>query len=65
MTAGPYTNDDWVRYYRMLIVKAWTDEGVSPWYHRQTKKWLKRKWPMLYDAVNGLVSIERLNNDTV
>lgn len=58
MSAGKYTNDDWVHYWTLALVKAWRDEGSYPWYHRHVKKWLKRKWPLLYDAVNGLVISE-------
>lgn len=50
-----WTREDRLNYAHMLIVKAWTDEGVSPWYHRQVKKWLKRKWPLLYNAIEDLV----------
>ena len=41
-----------VEYLRQV----WVDEGVQPWYHRQVKRWLKSRWPLLYRAVESLVT---------
>ena len=38
-----------------LVVRAWTDEGPEPWYHRAMKRKLGREWPSLYSAVETLV----------
>lgn len=42
-------------YFYTLLVISWSDEGPEPWYHRRVKKWFKKKWQLLYLAVEGLV----------
>lgn len=42
-------------YHYTLLKLAWHDEGPQPWYHRQVKKWFKKKWQLLYLSVEGLV----------
>ncbi len=42
------------QYNLRLLVLVWNNEGPVPWYHRHMKKWLLKKWPLLYSAVNNL-----------
>lgn len=52
---GCWTPDDRKRYNLLALEKAWTDEGIQPWYHRRMKRWLKRRWPVLYRAIEDVV----------
>lgn len=38
------------------VVRAITDEGRNPTYHRAQLKRLRREWPTLYNALTHLVS---------
>ncbi len=37
------------------VKKAWTRPGVSPAYHRQEQAHLRRRWPVLAQAIEKLV----------
>ena len=37
------------------IVKAWTDEGRAPLYHREMQLRLMLEWPVLASAIKALV----------
>jgi hypothetical protein len=48
------------------IVRAWTDEGPQPKYHRQMQAALRRTWPTLAAALDAAVDGEdprRLTSD--
>jgi len=34
------------------IIKAWTDAGIRPDYHKQMQQTLRKKWPVLAKALD-------------
>lgn len=40
------------------VVRAWLIQGKCPEYHEQQKELLRKNWPTLYNAIQGLVSEE-------
>ena len=45
------------------VVKAWTDPGPMPGYHRYMQAKLRKEWPVLAEALDVLASVEHLTND--
>ena len=38
----------------LAIFKAWNDAGVNPYYHETWKDKIRRDWPVLAKALDGL-----------
>ena len=45
------------------VVKAWTDPGPMPGYHRHMQAKLRKQWPVLGEALDVLASVEYLLSD--
>lgn len=45
------------------VVKAWTDPGPVPVYHRYMQAKLRKEWPVLGEALDVLASVEYLLSD--
>lgn len=37
-----------------LVIKAWTDHGKAPTYHKTMQAMLRREWPTLAHALDAL-----------
>lgn len=55
-SVGCWTPDDRARYNLLALEAAWNNEGPQPWYHRQVKRWLERRWSVLYYAIEKVVA---------
>ena len=45
------------------VVKAWTDPGPMPGYHRYMQAKLRKEWPVLAEALDVLAAAEYLLSD--
>ncbi len=36
------------------VLNAWVVEGRNPYFHRSIKDGVRKKWPVLYNALNTL-----------
>ena len=45
------------------VVKAWTDPGPMPGYHRHMQAKLRKRWPVLGEALDVLAAVEYLMSD--
>jgi len=46
------------------VIKAWTDEGPYPLYHREHQRELRREWPTLAKALDRLTRTETRHRKT-
>lgn len=43
------------------VVRAWTDSGTHPAYHREAQRTLIRDWPVLASAIEALVETVKMD----
>jgi hypothetical protein len=46
-----------------LVITAWTDHGKAPAYHKTRQATLRREWPSLAAALDGLAVIAVKSKD--